>query len=383
MIRRVLLLLLAALCLIAGGVAFLARHSFVREAVQVPSGWPPRALADDTLVLQRWLQHQGWQVSRRGGGFTEPPLPSGGLILLMRTDQAGLTRADATRLLAWVRAGGHLLVDATAAPLNTGEGCAALLREVGVETFALPPDQQPDHHTDEFPDSELVFAIRRSPEWRLKLDRSAWSLVLGSEAGDVLAEREEGHGTLQIASDLSFLYNASFPHLDHAAWLARVLGSAKSGSPCLVWSEPSDPNLLAWLRQKALPFLIACGALLFAWFWRGLWRFGPWLSPEPIARRSLLEHLMASGRFLWHQGGGPEALVAITRKAVLRRATRHFPAFARLSETARWDHLAIQSGLPQSDIAEALDDRPGVNSETLGRRLQMLLHLHHRLNPKP
>lgn len=380
--RRLAILLILAIAAALAGTAFLARASFRREEVSIPTGWPAKALEDDTLVLERWLAAQGWRVRRDGGAFAEAALPSGGLLVLLRTSPTGLREVDADRLMAWVRAGGHLVVDASAAPLNDARGTAALLRRLGVELVDLPPDQRPPAElTETFNEDGSQYALRASGRWRLKIDLEAWDWRMGSDLGQLHVRRREGQGTVLISADLSYFYNDRFPDLDHAAWTARMLGAPAPGAEAVVWSRPVEPSLLAWLWRKAWAFFLACAVLLAAWLWRGFWRFGPWLPEAPTARRSLLEHLVATGRFLWRQGGGPEALAAVSRRAVLRRAERLHPAFAILPEAERWAFLAARASLPEGDIADALDDRPGATPETLGRRLQILLHLHQRLLP--
>ncbi|HJV22193.1 MAG TPA: DUF4350 domain-containing protein [Holophagaceae bacterium] len=382
--RRLLLLLLAALGLGALTVIFLARPSFRREPVEVPTGWSAKALEDDTLVLERWLARQGWRVRRAGGVIRDRELPPGGLLILLHTAPGGLGEADVDALLAWVKAGGHLLVDGSAAPSNDGRGTAALFNRLGAELVSVPEKERTSSdHTDTFTEDGSVYALRRSPQWRIQVDPDAWTWRIGGKSGQVLVRRAEGRGRVILTSDLSYLYNRSFPDLDHAAWLARILGPPTSGQAAVVWSLPEDPSLLTWLWARAWAFLLACGVLLLVWLWAGFWRFGPWLPEVPGGRRSLLEHLVASGRFLWRHGGGPEALVTAARKAVLRRAARLHPAFPALPELERWAYLAGRGGLPEADIAEALDDRPESDVERLSRRLQILLHLHHRLSLKP
>ncbi len=383
--RRVLLALLGLLMVAILGLAFLARPSFQREPEEVTTGWSAAAMADDTLVLERWLARSGWGVRRAGGVLKPADLPPGGLLILMRTGPGGLGEGEVDTLLTWVRAGGHLLVDGSAAPLNDARGTAALFTRLGAELRALPEAEraQSRDHTDRFGEDDATYALQRSPQWRIQVDLEAWDLCMGTKTGQVLVRRPEGQGVVALASDLSFLYNDGFITLDHAAWLARILGDPKPGQVALVGSLPVDPSLLGWLWERAWPFLLACGILLGAWLWAGLWRFGPWLPEAPTARRSLLEHLVASGRFLWRHGGGPEAMVAATRAAVLRRAARLHPAFPALPEAERWAYLAGRAGLPVSDIAEALDDRPGASAQVLGRRLQILLHLRQRCFQNP
>jgi hypothetical protein len=382
-IRRVLLAFLVLLGLAGLGIVLLARPSFRRERVERPCAWPAKALEDDTLVLERWLGREGWTVRRGGGPLQAADLPRGGLVVLLRTAPGGLSRAEAEDLLAWTRDGGTLLVDGSAAPLENPLGTLALLGRLGVELRGVPHAERVSaEQQDEFESDGRIYAIRRDPAWRLRASHKAWPLHVGADPGDVLLARDEGRGRLILAPDLSFLYNDAFIERDHAAWLARVLGPPRPGQKALVCSEPREASLPVWLWRGAWPFLVALGALLGAWLWGGLWRFGPWLPSPPPGRRSLLEHLVASGRFLWRQGGDPDALVAIARRAVLRRAVRIHPAFPLMAEGERWAFLAQRSGLGEGEIAEALDDRPGATKDVLGRRLQALLHLRHRLSQK-
>ncbi|MBI3130269.1 MAG: DUF4350 domain-containing protein [Acidobacteria bacterium] len=381
MMRRMILGLAGLILVAILGVVLLARPSFRREPTEVPTGWPAKAMADDTLVLERWLARAGWAVRRAGGAIRAADLPPGGQVILMRTGPGGLSAGEAEALLVWVRAGGHLLVDGSAAPLNDARGPETLFSRLDAELISLPEAERPPNrdHTDRFDEDDATFAIQRSPQWRIQVEGDAWGWTMGTKAGQVAVRRPEGQGVVILASDLSFLYNDGFIALDHAAWLSRMLGDPGPGQAAVVWSEAVDPSLLAWLWERAWAFLIACAILLGAWLWAGSWRFGPWLPGAPVGRRSMLEHLVASGRFLWRHGGGPEALVSVARAAVLRRAARLHPAFPELPEGERWTYLATRAGLPESDIAEALDDRPGVPSAVLGRRLQILLHLRQRL----
>jgi len=381
--RRVILCFLALLCAALIGTVFLARHSFQREPVEMPIGWSRKALADDTLVFQRWLTRGGWAARRAGGPIKASKLPPGCLVVLLRTGPRGLSEVEANELLNWVRAGGTLLLDGSAAPLGDASSTKSFLRHLSAELIEIPESERTSaEHTDRFVDDGRIYAIKRSPQWRLRVDHKDWAWCMGGEKGEVLVKRPEGKGQVMIASDLSFLYNNRFVELDHAAFFDRVMGSPITKGEALVWSEPQEISPLIWLWQRAWASLFPAGILLGAWLWQGLWRFGPWLPVPPSDRRSLLEHLVASGRFIWRQGGGQEGLVAVCRSAVLRRAARIHPTFSGLTEAERWSFLAARSSLPEVDIADALDDRPGATSEELGHRLQVLLHLRHRLSLK-
>lgn len=376
-VRRILLFLAALAAVAALAFLVLARGSFRWETREEPGPWPRAALMDDTLVLQKWLAVRGWRTRREGGTPAPAALPPDGLLILLRVVHP-LTGPESEQLLAWVRGGGTLLLDATAAPFEDGEGTRAFLAKVGTTLVEVPKDHRAKggRGTDTFDGTPL--AVVRDQRWRLKVDDKAWTWWMGNDQGKSLVRRAEGKGEVLLASDLSFLYNRTFEDQDHAAWLARIMEDLKPGE-AVVWSRPVEQALLPWVWAHAWRFLAALGALLVAWLWAGLWRFGPYLPSPAPGHRSILEHLTASGRFLWGSGGR-EALLAASRAAILKRAARSHPAFPALSRDERWAYLAQASGLPPSEIFEAMEARPGTAADAQAHCLLILQHLRHRLH---
>ena len=285
-------------------------------------------------------------------------------------------------LLAWVRGGGRLLVDCSAAPFNDRRGTRVLLDRLGVilESTAKEEDSEQPFRIETVQSDVASYHVRFNRMWRLRSDQKEQLPALADQSGEMLMLRQEGRGRILLLADCSFLYNNSFAEQDHAAWLARILGDAGAdpAKGAVVWSRIQELALLPWLWDKARPFLIACAALLVAWLWAGMRRFGSVLPPALTARRSLLEHLEASGRFLWHRGGR-EALLATSRAAALRRASRLHPAFPSLPEAERLAFLSRHSGLPEEDVASSLIDRPGLTAEEQAQYLQILQTLRQRL----
>jgi hypothetical protein len=359
----------------------LARHSFVQESEQVPLPWSAQALEDETLMMEKWLAARGFPVRRCGGPIARKELPPEGTVVLLQLSSP-LTEGEVDTLLAWVREGGRLLVDASAAPTNDQRGTKALLDRLGavLEKSTKTGASQRTIQTDTFQNGEVPYRMRCSQQWRLRVDKGSWDYLLGNKNGEMLVVRQEGQGKILLTADCSFLYNTSFAELDHAAWLARVLSDVgvKPAKGVVVWSKILEMALFPWLWDRARVFLIACAVLLIAWLWAGMRRFGSVLPPSSTARRSLVEHLEASGRFLWH-GGGRESLLTASRAAVLRLASRHHPAFPCLSEPERLALLSQRSDLPEEDIASALNDRPGVAPEEQALHLQILQTLRQRL----
>ncbi|MBI1753153.1 MAG: DUF4350 domain-containing protein [Acidobacteria bacterium] len=382
--RRLLLALLIAL--LAGGatVVWLSRHSFRRAPRSIEVGLRGEALENPTLLLQKWLEAEGRPVQRKGGEVLAQELPEGGVLLLLHLSQP-LTQPEVDTLLAWVRRGGHLLTDGTAAPFNDDRGLALLHRALDVtlqnkqagEPKVGGPKQQED--TDTFQEGEQPYRVRRTSQWRLVPgDANAWSYILGDQGLEVLLTRPEGKGRVSLTPDLNFVYRESLGQLDHAAYVQRLLALRPGPGPVVIWSRPVELSLFNWVWEHARAPLLALLALVGAWAWKGWPRFGP-LLPEPKPqRRSLMEHLRASARLLWH-GGAAAHLVARTREAMERRAQRLNPAYESLDLGARAAWLAQTAGGSADAIGAALDARPGRSPHQLAQDLLTLERLRQRL----
>lgn len=387
-LRRLVLILLALFGL--GFLVFLglARGSFQWEPVPMTGALKGEALENPTLLLEKWLTASGHPATRKGGEVLTQHLPEGGTCLLLHLSQP-LTEGEVKDLLAWVGRGGHLITDGSAAPFNDARGLEKLHRAVGVRLKDLAPgplDPDPGHEevTDRFwREDEVPYRLRRSQRWVLEADREKdWWYRNANGHGAVVLSRHEGNGELTLLPDLSFVYREALTELDHAAYVEQLLGlgEGREGArpEAVVWSRPVDLSLLGWLRDHATPVMVGLLALTAAWVLRHLPRFGP-MVPEPQPqRRALWEHLEASARLMWRDGG-PEHLARRTREALVARAQRLHPAFGALDLGGRAQWLAEATGADVDAVASALDDRPGRSADDLAQILLTLEQLRQRL----
>ncbi len=383
-LRRILFGLLTLLA--AGGllVAWMSRHSFQRKPVSVDVGFKGEALDNPTLLLQKWLEAGGQRVTRKGGELLAKELPEGGLLMLLHVSQS-ISPSEVDTLLGWVRRGGHLITDGTAAPFNDERSLANLHRALGVNLKNLQlhhPDllgETKQEGTDTFETEETPYWVRRSSRWRLVPEKpDDWPFRMGHDEMQVLLTRPEGKGRITLTPDLSFLYRQGLTELDHADYLQRLLSFQATSGPVVVWSRPVELSLFSWLWEHARMPALALLVLVAAWIWKGWPRFGPRL-PEPSPRRrSLLEHLSASARLLWRGGAGLH-LLGRTRAALEHRAQRLNPAYGALDLGGKAQWLGEVSGGDVDAIAAALDDRPGRLSQHLAQDLVTLERLRQRL----
>jgi hypothetical protein len=97
-----------------------------------------------------------------------------------------------------------------------------------------------------------------------------------------------------------------------------------------------------------------------------------------MGRRSLAEHVRASGEFLWRHG----QMLQLWR-ATLMRTRRHvervLPAAAFAGPTKQIDALAQRSGLPPKSIEQALDTQNAPPADQFPNIIATLEHLRKKL----
>jgi hypothetical protein len=200
------------------------------------------------------------------------------------------------------------------------------------------------------------------PEGRtISLDGRSFTVAMGARSRLLTPQHPDGvpvasalwdRGAAVLAADLDCLANDRIAGHDHADFLCAVAGQ-RPGAPVWIVIRGGGPGPWSGLARRAGPALAALAALVLAALWAAAPRFGPLLpEPEP-GRRSFLEHLDASGRFLW-RAGRDRALLAASREAFRQRLARVHPAWAALEHRDLARTLAARSGLPPDWVDRAL-----------------------------
>jgi hypothetical protein len=202
--------------------------------------------------------------------------------------------------------------------------------------------------------------------------------------GYVFARIVRGRGSVDVLADLDFLDS---DQLERPAsfLLARQLlqPNHRAGTVHLVYAAQM-PSLWATLIRHSW---MAWGPLLLAlgfWLWRRMQRFGPQLTAAATERRSLLEHIVASGEHS-HRYGYAHLLYAAVRDAFLARLRRRDPQAAALQGEPQLMLLAERfKDVPVAAIRDALlppaFNADAANDHTAFRtRIATLIRLRNRL----
>lgn len=331
---------------------------FVPVEEQVERGPTGQARINDWYGLQRVLADLGTPATSRYG---LGPLPPADHVVLVLTEDRLARQALWPRALAWAAEGGHLVVVGVSAEEEDtgGEGEGEdVLEELGLRRFAstaagprLASQAGPPRTLAQVPTVALISEFGDAGAWWTESDER-WALRLA-----------HGEGWVTVLADVGPFTNAELGKADHAplAWdLLRLDGAPPAGAVLVLAGE--SPGFLALAWRHAAPLLIAALALALVVGWRGAVRTGP-LAPDPVPdRRDLMEHVAASGDFLWREDLHA-ALLAGARSAVRGRLSRHrLDAEGRpvLDDRALVD-AALESGAPgvdEASVRAALIDRP-------------------------
>ncbi|UOD27965.1 DUF4350 domain-containing protein [Massilia violaceinigra] len=202
------------------------------------------------------------------------------------------------------------------------------------------------------------------------------SLVNGAEPlwsdadGGAVRVYAEGKGRIVLVAN-SFFTNASLPQRDHAQLLLALTELTPGKQVTIV----KRLNVLPWYQalwrhyQLALVSLAVCLALLF---WSAVRRFGPLLPAPRAERRSLLEHIDASGAWLWKADGGRQVLLDAARDDTLALIRRRVPALFRMPEGELYAALARTCALLETDVSEALEQDAASHVTRFTRQIRTL-----------
>jgi len=301
---------------------------------------------------------------------TAQPGPRDTVLLL--GDPRTLAARDVDALLAWVDAGGHLLVTTPRVQRRSAPRAVDLLERLGLDLRTDEGGCEELHVPGQERHVEFCTGTRFVPRVDPLLSWGDFS------AGFVYARMARGDGLVDVLASADFMENGGLREVPHLA-LARQLLAPNYGHGRMHLVYAADmPPLWRLLLERAwmawLPLLLA----LSAWLWMRLQRVGPAMPPPPEERRSLLEHVQASGEHL-RRHGLSALLHAAMRDAFLARLRRRDPMAAALTGVAQAEAIAARTGLPAPAIEHALRSPRPRDAGDFRLRVARLVEMRKRL----
>jgi hypothetical protein len=196
--------------------------------------------------------------------------------------------------------------------------------------------------------------------------------------GTTVRAYQEGKGKIVILA-ADFFDNLALRQHDHGELLLALAALNPGARHVTIVQNLDAPKWYRLLWKHYSMALMAAAALLALLFWAAVRRFGPTLPQPVIERRSLMEHIDASGAWLWKANGGSQVLLDAAREDTLAVIRRRNPALFRQSDTAICAALARLCDLPEDQVFQALYQAAAPTSLHFTRQIRILQELrnHH------
>ena len=354
----------AVLLALVGGVYWWWHATFVRVPARVWVGASGEARLRPFLAAERFAERMGIAAKELRSLPELDALAAGGVLLLPNQRQS-LDRPRMEKLLAWVQAGGHLIAEAEALGVSDPLFDLLAVRRVQTSYSSAPVLVAFDGRVLSLP-----------LQGQLSLEPPTGQLLLRGAIGEAvyLASYTRGRGVVTVTTSLGFARNADIGAGDNAEALWRLMQLTPAPQLAIYW-RPVRLSLWRFLADNAFAVLAAGAVLLLAWLWRIAPRFGPVAPDTPPARRRLLDHLRASGRYYWALDLRERLLVA-ARDAALRRVLRVQPEFAAAKPQERAERLAALAGIGADEARRLLDAGGAIRGDAFIQIVQTAQRVH-------
>lgn len=317
-----LLLCLILVLLFLGGIAGFY-HFFERAEKDIRTPASAKARKNPYLAAARFLDKIGIQAEpvHDRNLLLHPPSPDD-LVFVHRMG-AELSKNRVKNLISWVRRGGHLVITARKQWDETREKSGnRILDRFGVRLHAEKTSQSRKKTAGRVSrGGETSFRAAFDPDRTLEDSKGIFTIAARDEAGIHALRKTMGKGKLTVLSDSEFWINSRIGLHDHAFFLARIAQGA--GKAWLIQTG-GMPSLGRLIWKHAPHFVICVLVLAVTAVLRAGIRIGPIIPVENASSRNIMEHLQASGRYLWRTRNGSLLFKSVqeTQERRLRRKYR-------------------------------------------------------------
>ena len=348
---------------------FLANFKRVTKERDLPMQGEARY--NPLYALKLSLRAMGQQVeSHARFDFNSLQLKPGDTLLLYSPPN-GLSEDQIKQILAWIENGGHLIISSPSLIFQTDD--VTIFTELGISPGS----------TDEDCFSSLAVNPKNSSAFcgdLFYVDDTEWYSALHGDidSGFSLGRMAWGDGGITIVSSLNFMNNFELKENGARQLTYQILAdSIGKGRFHLIYDTDISPLWLLILKH-GWTLLVPSLVLLFAWLIYCSQRFGPLqASPNPD-RRALLEHISATGEYMFHRQLGHELHLAVLNMFTTRLRRRD-PMTAALTGEAQIQALAERSKIDPQKIRQAFKPGSLRQKENFFNSIATLIQLRNQL----
>ena len=368
MSRQSWIMLIISLLLIGGGTG-LFFTLFEKKEVTHRFGYSPEARLNNLLAARRFLKRMGIPAENMATPSPASRLPQTSDVILLATKRLTVDKRTQDILMAWVRDGGHLIL--TARSETVKDGLLDLLEDfnevetdgdlfletLGVQTIQPEVSSRDRDDYDgagvSFPDADDFIWVQFSLNMKFRTENENFQSLAGDQDGEFVLSGEFGAGRVSIITDRRVLHNRLIGKKDHARFLLELV--TLGGDPAKVWliGEDDMPGLYAWTWKHAHEAVISFAVLLFMVLYTVSRRFGPILDVRAAKRRRLLEHIQASGWFLWRHKHYEQLLMGMQNNLKHELNIKH-PGLREMGTSSAAAHLSSFIDMSATEIQQVL-----------------------------
>jgi len=346
--RDILIVILIASLGVTGVVWF--RANFDRETNKVMVGFRGEAQRNPWLAAERLLARMNLPASdlREYDGLRKLQPDS---VLVLPQGRQTLSESLRAGIVDWVQSGGFLVIEAEHPSIRD-----SLIDEFGVKRVEDADNSKANEHRQ-----GASGISRNNGELDVNanhIDRDSLDLTVVKLPGSVLTSLVWMEADFSLVSERAW-FRAGTDYSANILMLREGDGNVVVVNDLDFFINPGQPSLMKWLRTHAWAPISAAALAVLLWLWKSIPRFGP-VAPDPErARRRLLDHLRASGRFLWARGQGGR-LLEVSREACLRKISRALPDFETATVSTQASRLIHMFGISSEQAQQILSPQaPG------------------------
>lgn len=335
-------------------------HTFeYREEIK-DTGFSAEARQNPYLAAERFLEKFDMHIKTVPSMLELTKFPKTSDVLFIPTGRYDLSLQKDQALLKWVRRGGHLIVRARKVRAGDTAADDGLLHLLGVQTHekrqkgkaitGVKMDVVDVHVNSKIENKKVDFNINH---WIKDTGKYPFSWRVNGKHGSQLLEYQLGDGYVSLLSDMRFMDNLHIAKHDNAAFLYTLVHMNQDNHRIWIVRDDNMPSLLSLISKKTPASVVSLLILLLCWLWYTTRRFGPLRRPELGSRRSLHEHIAASGMYLWrnhHQS----TLFRNVKTALLEQIAQVRPLWMKLGDEQLATKLSKLAGIPANRILTVL-----------------------------
>ena len=360
--------LIISLVLIASAIG-LFFTMFEKESSTQRFGYSPEARLNDLLAARRFLKRMGIPAENMATPSPASTMPPASDTIVLATKRLTVDHRTRVILQQWARSGGHLILTARSETVADGffdlfeelneietEGDRFLeLLNIRTNEIDLSRDERRDSDSFgvTFPGLDDFIWVEFEPDLRLDSANPDFVSLSGDDDGDFVLTGDYGDGRISVISDRRILHNRMIGEHDHARFLLELIHLDNSTDKVWLIADDDMPGLYAWLWRHAHEAVISTALLLLFILYASAHRFGPIIDLEPATRRRLLEHIQATGWFLWRHQHYAQLLNGMQNNLKQEITIKH-PGVREMGAAAAAARLAEITDLAVDDIRHAL-----------------------------